>query len=790
MKSQKYIIKCLIFVGLGFIILIFTSPATIVIPLGNLLLSNQGMELTNVKGLSIGLRSANLESGTLASEWSEIQFHNVHTFYSLMDLIQGEIDVLETDSIEIKLLSSLEKNASQEGFERQRFLNQLRSFPVRELNINAFNLLNASYSGKGSMYKNEETLKINGELVIYQDQDWKFEASLSSNNLEKFTGTMSIKSTADTSEEIAGSLFAAIISKETFSVNGSINIYPSALKSHLNFSGLYDNYTIDNEEIQINFAAEIDDLNNFPYLESLDAEVNSPENQIDIEALSTVTNISLPMTILLRKSNISSYTITASDFISSTTLLETPSTVFNNSINEVSLNCNKLDQCSLEGYLNLEIRSNEAMDRLEAIAAELSGEFSASIDESGFYLNPSELSLFAPTLRLAGWNIATNLVFSTITGSFTDNFKANAFFDSNQLSISNEKFRLLNPSISGKIEYENRYFNSTSSLQLNNQADIDLSIFHDLDSVSGSFGVEVKPFEFSTLVPSSFLFSQSILPADLLGGIVNGNASIDWRLAEDGNFTFSGPANLQLKNLRGYFNETYFIDLSTELDAAFTNSLGLKSSNKQSAAISLIDSGLPVEQISWNYEFDTTNGIYSLANLDSQILGGAIEVPQFHYDRNSLDNTLVIILNGLDLESIVTLAEYPGIEIDGRISGYLPLVIADDTITMTEGLVGALNPGGTIRYTPSKPTLQSNPSFQLVSDALSNYRYKTMDTEIYYDETGDLRMQVRLTGINPEMNGGQPINLNVNITDNIPTLLRSLRASRVITEALEESISM
>ena len=103
--------------------------------------------------------------------------------------------------------------------------------------------------------------------------------------------------------------------------------------------------------------------------------------------------------------------------------------------------------------------------------------------------------------------------------------------------------------------------------------------------------------------------------------------------------------------------------------------------------------------------------------------------------------------------------------------------------------MGALQPGGSIRYTPANPIPSSNPSVQLVNDALSNYQYESLNTEVYYDENGDLRMQVQLRGTNPDMNEGQAINLNINITDNIPTLLRSLQASRVITDALEQRLT-
>jgi hypothetical protein len=47
---------------------------------------------------------------------------------------------------------------------------------------------------------------------------------------------------------------------------------------------------------------------------------------------------------------------------------------------------------------------------------------------------------------------------------------------------------------------------------------------------------------------------------------------------------------------------------------------------------------------------------------------------------------------------------------------------------------------------------------------------------------------VQLQGTNPDTNSGQRINLNLNISDNIPTLLRSLQAGRSITEAVEQQL--
>jgi hypothetical protein len=60
-----------------------------------------------------------------------------------------------------------------------------------------------------------------------------------------------------------------------------------------------------------------------------------------------------------------------------------------------------------------------------------------------------------------------------------------------------------------------------------------------------------------------------------------------------------------------------------------------------------------------------------------------------------------------------------------------------------------------------------------------------MNSEVFYGDDGELLLALQLRGYNPDMNNGQAINLNVNITDNIPSLLKSLQASRVITNELE-----
>ena len=229
-------------------------------------------------------------------------------------------------------------------------------------------------------------------------------------------------------------------------------------------------------------------------------------------------------------------------------------------------------------------------------------------------------------------------------------------------------------------------------------------------------------------------------------------------------------------------------DLNSELFAEVTTPLGLLSVGSQRATIASVDVGLPVQNIEWQYRFDTAGDRFNIDDASAELLGGNIAIPEFEYRADRDQNELAVVIDNLDLASIVELADYPGLVVEGRISGYLPLQLRGDIILIEAGLVAALQPGGAIQYTPANPIPSSNPSIQLVNDALSNYQFTTMNTDVFYDGIGDLRLVVQLRGTNPDMNNGQGINLNVNITDNIPTLMRSLQASRIITDALEQSL--
>jgi hypothetical protein len=149
-------------------------------------------------------------------------------------------------------------------------------------------------------------------------------------------------------------------------------------------------------------------------------------------------------------------------------------------------------------------------------------------------------------------------------------------------------------------------------------------------------------------------------------------------------------------------------------------------------------------------------------------------------------NEFTLHFADLRLERMMELAEYEGIEASGAVSGELPITVRGKQVEIDAGRLFAEAPGGSIRYLDAPPPGQGNPAMDLVNQALSNYQFQSLESTIDYSPDGELLLAMQLRGSNPDMNGGQAINLNLNISDNIPTLLKSLQAGRAIEDFLQE----
>lgn len=286
----------------------------------------------------------------------------------------------------------------------------------------------------------------------------------------------------------------------------------------------------------------------------------------------------------------------------------------------------------------------------------------------------------------------------------------------------------------------------------------------------------------------SALFFQKPFEADIVAGALQSGAKLQARRDENDTWLVSGPMHLEAFGIRGFYQDTAIIDFSTSLRGVLQDSVDFTSDGLMPFSLASIDLGLALESIAFQYGIDTRETRLTLQDIEARVFGGRVHSTGLTYDWSAPSNSVTVEVERIDISRLLSLAAYDSIRATGFVTGTIPITLTGTKPSVGAGRLRVEAPGGAINYTPEGGVNSGNAALDLVNQALSNYQYSLMETEVEYLPTGELELGVKLQGRNPDVNGGQRINLNLNISDNIPALLRSLQAGRSIAEALEREL--
>jgi hypothetical protein len=310
---------------------------------------------------------------------------------------------------------------------------------------------------------------------------------------------------------------------------------------------------------------------------------------------------------------------------------------------------------------------------------------------------------------------------------------------------------------------------------------------HDLKTSIGSAAVGLEPTELSNVRPLSALVAPLPARFDVLDGMLEGSANVSWRVDENRQWQISGPIQIRAESLAGYYEDIAFAGVKTSVTAELLPDWQLRSTSRQPFVIDSIDAGITISAVSGQYQFDTVGTMLQLDELELRVFDGHVSSETISYKDGATTQEFVVLLDTIDLQQVMSLSAYDAVTASGLLSGRLPVQVQGTTPLVTGGQLRALAPGGSIRYgTGSSGT--GNQSLDLVYQALQHYRYEILEANVDYREDGELLLGVRMEGVSPGMNN-QRINLNLNVSDNIPALLQSLQAGRNVTEALERQMN-
>lgn len=273
----------------------------------------------------------------------------------------------------------------------------------------------------------------------------------------------------------------------------------------------------------------------------------------------------------------------------------------------------------------------------------------------------------------------------------------------------------------------------------------------------------------------------------------NGKASFDlnWRLPP-GSAPQSLGLNLRGQGLEGVYDRSEVHGL--DLQAKFALNGSQMELQLPQVKVASLNPGVTLGPLSLqgNYRGSLDAPLAGRVDWQQAELGmfnGRAWLPPGGVDLSARREGLTLKLEGLALEAI--LAAYPaeGLSGNGVIDGNLPLGLREGKLVIHGGEVAARQPGVLqFRSEKIRSLGQSNPAMQLVATAIDDFRYDKLSSRVDYDESGKLLLALSLSGRNPALEQGRPINLNVNLEENVPKLLTSLQLSDRVSDTIRKRV--
>ena len=250
-------------------------------------------------------------------------------------------------------------------------------------------------------------------------------------------------------------------------------------------------------------------------------------------------------------------------------------------------------------------------------------------------------------------------------------------------------------------------------------------------------------------------------------GIINGDARFEWGRGK----ALKSNANINTDGLDFNTVPAQFYGVAGNL--VFDDLLSLKTAPHQEIRIKELNpGGLPIENGVLTFSLDGDNSI-NVINAQWPFADGILRLDPTKIDFNQGEKNLTVSAENIDIAKLLLLTKVPNIEVEGRMSGTLPVRMIDNDVEIVSGKLSA-DEGGILRYigpdvSGKQPVKETNveklkekftgkPAPQgadLAIQALRNLHYKVLAMEINGRITGDMNFQILLEGNNPDLLSGK-----------------------------------
>lgn len=269
------------------------------------------------------------------------------------------------------------------------------------------------------------------------------------------------------------------------------------------------------------------------------------------------------------------------------------------------------------------------------------------------------------------------------------------------------------------------------------------------------------------------------------------SAGAELTLPPEGELRIQGQ--LAFDRVSGLYDRAAWTGL--EGTVGFAVSEAMLNVQAEDVAVEQVNPGVPIGpiQLAADYRAPVARwqrGSLELEQARASFLGGRVRIEPGSWDLSEMPLRIPVYLKDIDLSELMAVYPAEGLEGTGTLNGRLPVIVTDEGVSLGQGQVSAAPPGGVLKLPVERirAIARDNPALEMVAQAMENFHYTVLNSQVQYDQDGTLVLDLRLEGRNPDFREGQPIHLNIRLEEDIPALLMSLQLSGRVSDAVTERV--
>lgn len=406
--------------------------------------------------------------------------------------------------------------------------------------------------------------------------------------------------------------------------------------------------------------------------------------------------------------------------------------------------------------------------------------------------SPASMAINVPEIRSGKNRLTANAVRLVIHGGPLALPKGR--FEVTGLKLTTETMKIPQASLSGSFDLSHEPLTASGKLTgTDGNIRLDWRLSHRSDRQPGKLSYTLQPLRLGAGGLDIAGFVDARDEYELQSGRLSGSGELDWRPGKGGRgLRLDHRLNLELASLAGFYKTNTFSGLNGKLQIGISDSTLSMTSND--LAVGEFNAGIPIRNLSMDAAVTYPSAgaaKVAVGKLHGETLGGFVTGEHIDIDFARASNPFVIRLERLDARQIAEIRKQEGLHADGTLDGVLPLDWTGDGLRLTRGKLRARSPGGVIRYlgTESVRSLATTDrTTKMALDILSDLRYRQLLIGLDAEPDGEMSLRIELKGHNPAYENGRPIEFNLNIEENVLKLLYSLRMADEIGSRLEQQM--